>query len=65
MATDSPKGKRTGIRIPGICEMARACGCSHVHMRYVRLGVRTPSPALKARMEAYLADKAKRKGGAK
>ena len=56
--------RRPGLRIPGITAMARACGVSHSHMRYVRLGVRTPSPALKARMEAYLAaQKGKKKGG--
>ena len=64
MTADKPKQRRTGLRIPGITAMARACGVSHSHMRYVRLGVRTPSQALKARMEAYMAEeKGKKKGG--
>jgi len=48
------KIRRPGVRIPGISKMAVACGVSHTHMRLVRLGVRTPSPALKAKMAAYL-----------
>lgn len=45
--------RRLGIRIPGITAMARACGVSHAHLRYVILGIRKPGAALKAKMEAY------------
>ena len=56
--------RRPGLRIPGITAMARACGVSHTHLRYVRLGIRQPGPQLKARMEAYIAAQgAKKKGG--
>ena len=62
------KTRRTGLRIPGVSAMARACGVSHTHMRFVRLGVRTPSRELKAKIEAYMeaeraANGKKRKGG--